>query len=78
MRSFCGAGLCLTYPPARQTLGRDVIGELREKVMGNVPHFEQEPPLPILISGDIETTSRPPKDGAGACAQMARRQLEGT
>ncbi|HEY5182733.1 MAG TPA: hypothetical protein VIJ07_23685 [Dermatophilaceae bacterium] len=34
--------------------------------------------MPTLISGDIALTSTPPKDGAGARAQVARRQPDGT
>ena len=44
----------------------------------NAPHFEPEPPLPTLISGDIALTATAPKDGAGARAQVARRQPDGT
>ena len=31
-----------------------------------------------LLSGDIALTSTPPKDGAGARAQVARRQADGS
>lgn len=43
-----------------------------------MPRFEPEPPLPTLLSGDIALTSTPPKDGAGARAQVARRQSDGS
>lgn len=68
----------IAYPPGSQTAGRDAIRALWEKVLANAPHFEHEPPLPTLISGDIALTSTPPKDGAGARAQVARRQPDGT
>jgi|SRR5450631_2321702 ketosteroid isomerase-like protein len=68
----------MAYPPGRQTVGRDAIRELWERVLANAPHFEQEPPLPTLVSGNIALTSTPPKDGAGARAQVARRQPDGT
>jgi uncharacterized protein (TIGR02246 family) len=68
----------MAYPPGSQTVGRDAIRELWEKVLASAPHFEQEAPLPTLISGDIALTSTPPKDGAGARAQVARRQPDGT
>jgi uncharacterized protein (TIGR02246 family) len=68
----------MAYPPGNQTTGRQAIRELWEKVLANAPHFEQEPPLPTLISGDIALTSTLPKDGAGARAQVARRQPDGT
>ena len=47
-------------------------------MLASSPHFEQETPLPTLISGDIALTSTPPKDGAGARAQVVRRQPDGT
>jgi ketosteroid isomerase-like protein len=68
----------MAYPPGSQTVGRDAIRALWEKILANAPHFEQEPPLPTLISGEIALTSTPPKDGAGARAQVARRQPDGT
>ena len=68
----------MAYPPGELTTGRDAIRALWEKVLAKAPHFEQEPPLPTLISGDIALTSTPPKDGAGARAQVARRQPDGT
>ena len=60
----------MAYPPGRQTVGRDAIRALWEKVLANAPHF--------LISGDIALTATPPKDGAGARAQVVRRQPDGT
>jgi uncharacterized protein (TIGR02246 family) len=68
----------MAYPPGELTTGRDAIRALWEKVLAKAPRFEQEPPLPTLISGDIALTSTPPKDGAGARAQVARRQPDGT
>jgi ketosteroid isomerase-like protein len=68
----------MAYPPGSQTVGRDAIRSLWEKVLAHAPHFEPEPPLPTLISGDIALTSTPPSDGAGARAQVARRQPDGT
>jgi len=68
----------MAYPPGELTVGRDAIRALWEKVLTNAPRFEQESPLPTLISGDIALTSTPPKDGAGARAQVARKQPDGT
>jgi hypothetical protein len=47
-------------------------------VLANRPRFEAEQPLPTLISGDIALTSTRPKDGAGARAQVVRRQPDGS
>jgi ketosteroid isomerase-like protein len=68
----------MAYPPGARTVGRDAIRALWEKVLAKAPQFEQETPLPTLISGDIALTSTPPRDGAGARAQVARRQPDGT
>jgi uncharacterized protein (TIGR02246 family) len=68
----------MAYPPGSQTVGRDAIRVLWEQVLAHAPHFAPETPLPTLISGDIALTSTPPKDGAGARAQVVRRQSDGT
>jgi ketosteroid isomerase-like protein len=68
----------MAYPPGSQTVGRDAICALWEKVLANAPRFEQEAALPTLTSADIALTSTSPKDGAGARAQVARRQPDGT
>jgi ketosteroid isomerase-like protein len=68
----------LAYPPGRQTVGRAAIRELWGAVLEHGPTFHQEEPLPTLISGDIALTSTPPRDGAGARAQVVRRQPDGS
>jgi uncharacterized protein (TIGR02246 family) len=72
------ADAVLAYPPGSQTVGRDAIRALWEKVLGQAPHFEPEQPLPTLVSGNLALTSTPPKDGAGARAQVVRRQPDGS
>jgi ketosteroid isomerase-like protein len=68
----------MAYPPGQQTVGRAAIRELWEKILPNIGRFEPEAPLPTLVSGDIALTATAPKDGAGARAQVARRQPDGT
>jgi ketosteroid isomerase-like protein len=68
----------MAYPPGDQTVGRDAIRALWEEILARAPRFEPEAPLPTLVSGDIALTSTPPKDGAGARAQVVRRQPDGT
>jgi len=68
----------MAYPPGGQTVGRAAIQALWEKVLANRPHFEPEEPLPTLVSGDLALTSTPPSDGAGARAQVVRRQPDGS
>ena len=68
----------MAYPPGSQTTGREAIRALWEKILPDAPHFEPEPPLPTLVSGDIALTSTVARDGAGARAQVARRQPDGS
>ncbi|WP_250282869.1 MULTISPECIES: nuclear transport factor 2 family protein [unclassified Frankia] len=68
----------MAYPPGSRTVGRAAIQDLWEKILVNVPRFELEPPLPTLITGDIALTSTLARDGAGARAQVARRQPDGS
>jgi ketosteroid isomerase-like protein len=71
-------GAVMAYPPGQVTVGRDAIRELWERILPAMGRFEPEPPLPTLVSGDIALTSTPPKDGAGARAQVVRRQPDGS
>lgn len=68
----------MAFPPGQETVGREAIRDLWAKVLANRPTFEPEPPLPTLIHGDIALTSTPPSDGAGARAQVCRRQPDGS
>ena len=68
----------LAYPPGSQTVGRAAIRQLWQQVLDQRPRFEQEEPLPTLVIGDIALTSTPPRDGAGARAQVVRRQADGS
>jgi uncharacterized protein (TIGR02246 family) len=68
----------MAYPPGDRTVGRDAIQALWEKVLAHRPRFEPETPLPTLVHGDVALTSTVARDGAGARAQVARRQPDGT
>lgn len=68
----------MAYPPGSRTVGREAIRRFWEDALPHLPAFEPEPPLPTLISGELALTSTPPKDGAGARAQVVRRQPDGT
>lgn len=68
----------MAYPPGKQTVGREAIRNLFEKFLADAPRFEPEKPLPTLVCGDLALTSTAPKDDAGARAQVARRQPDGT
>lgn len=68
----------VAYPPGRTTVGREAIRALWEQVLAARPRFRPEEPLPTLLSGDLALTSTPPRDGAGARAQVVRRQPDGS
>jgi ketosteroid isomerase-like protein len=68
----------MAYPPGGQTVGREAIRALWEKVLAAGPRFEPEEPLAALVSGDIALTATVAADGAGARAQVCRRQSDGT
>jgi ketosteroid isomerase-like protein len=68
----------MAYPLGQQTVGRANIAGLFEKMVASRPHFGLEEPLPTLILGDLALTSTPALDAAGARAQVARRQPDGT
>ncbi|MGW6919177.1 YybH family protein [Kitasatospora sp. NPDC054939] len=68
----------MAFPPGSTTVGREAIRELWARVLENRPQFVPEPPLPTLRSGDLALTSTPPSDGAGARAQVVRRQPDGS
>jgi ketosteroid isomerase-like protein len=68
----------MAYPPGGQTVGRDAIQALWEKLLPRMPRFEQEEPLPTLVSGGIALAATAPKDEAGARAQVVRRQPDGS
>ncbi|MEO3743542.1 nuclear transport factor 2 family protein [Plantactinospora sp. B5E13] len=68
----------LAYPPGSVTVGRAAIRDLWARVLANRPRLAPEEPLPTLVSGDLALTSTPPRDGAGARAQVVRRQPDGS
>lgn len=68
----------LGFPPGQQTVGRDAIRAVYEKLVAIAPHFEIEEPLPTLRAGDLALTSTSPADNAGGRVQVARRQADGT
>ncbi|MGW2617848.1 YybH family protein [Streptomyces sp. NPDC001500] len=68
----------MAFPPGELTVGRDAIRALWAKVLADRPRFRPEPSLPTLISDGIALTSTPPRDGAGARAQVVRRQPDGS
>ncbi|MFJ8016168.1 YybH family protein [Streptomyces sp. NPDC096339] len=68
----------MAYPACERTVGREAIRALWEKVLAHRPVFAQETPLPTLVADGIALTSTPPRDGAGARAQVVRRQPDGS
>ncbi|MCZ7417231.1 MULTISPECIES: YybH family protein [unclassified Streptomyces] len=72
------ADAVMAYPAGQTTVGREAIRALWARVLASGPRFEAEEPLPTLVSGDLALTSTPPRDGAGARAQVVRRQPDGS
>jgi uncharacterized protein (TIGR02246 family) len=68
----------LGFPPGQQTVGRDAIRAVCEKLVAGGPRFEVEEPLPTLRSGDLALTSTRPADNTGGRVQVARRQPDGS
>lgn len=71
-------GAVMAYPPGGTTVGRDAIRKLFEQMVAARPQFKPELPLPTVRVGDLALTATRAKDEAGARAQVARRQPDGT
>jgi hypothetical protein len=59
-------------------VGRPAIRALFEKMLAARPRFAEESPLPTLVLGDLALTATAARDEAGARAQVARRQPDGS
>ncbi|MEO9329417.1 YybH family protein [Gordonia aurantiaca] len=69
----------MAFPPGQVTRGRRAIRDMWAKVLEQRPTFVPEPPLPTLMFGDdLALTSTPPRDGAGARAQVVARRPDGS
>jgi ketosteroid isomerase-like protein len=68
----------VAFPPGSVTVGRAAIRALYEQMVASRPTFKLEEPLPTLRIGDLALTATRAKDEAGARAQVARRQQDGT
>lgn len=69
----------MAYPAGEVTRGRAAIRDLWASVLAHNPTFVPEKSLPTLYFGDdLALTSTPPRDGAGARAQVVSRQADGS
>ncbi len=68
----------MAFPPGQVTVGREKIQALFEQMVKNRPQFKFEAPLTTLVMGDLALTATRATDEAGARAQVARRQADGT
>ncbi len=78
MAALYEADAVLAYPPGAMTIGREAIRELCEQMVAARPRLQPEPSLPTLRIGGLALTATRAKDEAGARAQVARRQANGT
>lgn len=68
----------LAYPPGSQTVGREAIRSVYERLLAGGVRFQPETPLPTLVHDGVALTATVARDEAGARAQLARRQADGT
>jgi uncharacterized protein (TIGR02246 family) len=68
----------LAYPPGQETVGREAIRAVFEKMLAAAPDFKPEEPLPTVRFGDLALTSTRPADDTGGRVQVVRRQPDGT
>lgn len=68
----------LAFPPGAVTVGREAIRAMYERLLAQGARFRPEQPLTTLVSGDIALTATAATDEAGARAQVARRQPDGS
>jgi ketosteroid isomerase-like protein len=68
----------LAFPPGKMTVGREAIRAVWERLVAGGPKLELEEPLPTVRCGDLALTATRARDEAGARAQVARRQPDGT
>ncbi len=68
----------VAFPPGVLTRGRAAIEALYENMLSGGVDFRPEEPLPTLVLGGLALTATPARDEAGARAQVARRQRDGS
>jgi uncharacterized protein (TIGR02246 family) len=68
----------LAFPPGKTTVGRDAIRAVYEDLIAQHIEFKPEQPLPTLRVGDLALTATRASDVAGARAQVARPQSDGS
>ncbi len=68
----------LGFPPGEQTVGREAIRAVCEKLVASGMRPQVEEPLPTLRCGDLALTATRPSDNTGGRVQVARRQPDGT
>ncbi len=71
-------GAVVAFPPGQVSVGHEAIRTLYEQMVASRPTFKAETPLPTLRLGDLALTATRASDEAGARAQVARRQPDGT
>jgi len=68
----------MAFPPGEVTEGRDAIRAVYERIIEQGVRFQPESPLTTLRLGDVARTATAAGDEAGARAQVAQRQPDGS
>ncbi len=68
----------MAFPPGQMTVGRAAIRDVYARLIASGARFRAEEPLPSVRAGDLALTSTAATDEAGARAQVARRQPDGS
>ncbi|MDQ0381704.1 YybH family protein [Amycolatopsis thermophila] len=68
----------LAFPPGSQTVGREAIRTVLERLVEQGGEFQVEDPMPTVYYGDLALTSTRPADDTGGRVQVVKRQPDGT
>ncbi|HEX5435820.1 MAG TPA: nuclear transport factor 2 family protein [Gemmatimonadaceae bacterium] len=78
MAALYDVNAVMAYPPGKTTVGRAAIQALFAQMLAKAPRFAPEDSLPTVRLGDLALTATRAADAAGARAQVARQQSDGS
>ena len=68
----------MAYPPGTVSVGRERIRAILERMLVQVPRFEQEETLVTLRADGLAMTTTRRRDGQGIRVQLLRQQPDGS